>query len=792
MRSRSSIVWKGLLLFATPLLVQAVVFGMLVASLADTSRAQDLAMQTKVVLGTAREIFRDLTEGAGGVRQYLWIGAEVPQAIERAQAARDRVPYELVRLEQLVSGDPEQRVRARQLAVRTLAYLKYLDSQDPLIAADREVEVRDRVPEGSKMLVGLRAIMEEFQFAEEQTDRQRVEQLNAMKVHQARVLLGGGLLMILTSGLVGVLFLRGIAERLTVLRDNARRLADGESLAAPLRGRDEITEVDRAFHEMAAGLEDQARLQREIAERRRVEEELRQSERRYRELTESLPLFVWTVAPEGRVEYASRSWHDYTGAPAPALDGPNPLAWAHPEDRAVTAARWSEAIARGSMFEAEHRVRGLDGAYRWFASRAVPFRDASGRVLRWIGTTSDIHELKRMEEALRQADRRKDEFLAMLAHELRNPLAPIRNAARILGAEGPSSPHFEWAVSLVENQVAHLARLVDDLLDVARITRGKIVLRPERALVADVVSQAIQACRPAIEASGHELTVHVPEGPIAIMADPARLAQIITNLLQNAVKYTDRGGRITVVVESDDREATIRVRDNGIGIAPEVLPRIFDLFSQADQSLSRSQGGLGIGLTLVRSLVELHGGRADATSEGLGHGSEFVVRLPRALPAVPGPEWSEPTREGPATPTGLGRRILIVDDNRGNLQTLAVLLRREGHSVQTAEDGASALRLLEIATPEIVLLDIGLPDLDGYEVRARARAGTNAEAPEVFWVAMTGYGQDEDRRRSRDAGFNAHLVKPVDITELAALIGSVRSMVPVSAAMRVGTSGTAP
>jgi signal transduction histidine kinase len=385
----------------------------------------------------------------------------------------------------------------------------------------------------------------------------------------------------------------------------------------------------------------------------------------------------------------------------------------------------------------------------------------------------EIAHRKRVEQALKEGDERKDQFLAMLAHELRNPLAPISNAVQIMKAEGLSGPYFQWSIKVIEDQIKQMTRMVDDLLDVSRITRGKVVLQKEPIDLEVVVDLAVEASRPLIKDCKHELTVVLPPRPIILEVDPARMAQVLSNLLNNAAKYTDEGGEISLSAEQAGREVLIRVRDNGIGIAPELLPHVFDMFTQADQTLSRSRGGLGIGLTLVRSLVEMHDGRVGVHSDGPDRGSEFTVRLP--LPAQPDaaqPDAAQPDAADPAThDPGIPlprRRILVVDDNRSHATSLGVLLRTMGHQVDEAYDGVTALELARRHRPDVILLDIGLPVMDGYEVARRCREQKDLE--QTMLVAMTGYGKEEDRRRSQEAGFNVHLVKPVNLEDLRMLL----------------------
>jgi signal transduction histidine kinase len=368
--------------------------------------------------------------------------------------------------------------------------------------------------------------------------------------------------------------------------------------------------------------------------------------------------------------------------------------------------------------------------------------------------------------AAEDANRRKDEFLAMLAHELRNPLAPIRNAVHILRQTSPYQRDLDWARDVIDRQVEHLTHLVDDLLDVSRITRGKIRLRRQPTDVATVVASALETSRPTIEGRKHHLVVSVPAEAVSVNADRARLAQILSNLLNNAAKYTAEGGHIWLTVRQEGAEVVFRVRDTGMGIPPEMLSTIFDLFTQADRSLDRSEGGLGIGLTLVRRLVELHEGTVQALSAGPGQGSEFVVRLP-VLSETPRPSrLTRSTR--PLTSPGTCQRILVVDDNVDAAESLAMLIRLHGHETRLAHDGAAALGVRQSFHPDVVLLDLGLPGMDGLEVARRMRQEANGDR--LFLVAITGYGQEEDRRLSREAGFDLHLVKPIDPQELLSLL----------------------
>lgn len=387
-------------------------------------------------------------------------------------------------------------------------------------------------------------------------------------------------------------------------------------------------------------------------------------------------------------------------------------------------------------------------------------------------------ELTQANEALRESDRRKDDFLAMLSHELPNPLAPIRNALQILKMPGLNANATGKAREMMERQVLHLVRLVDDLLDVSRALRGKIELRKERQDVATLLARAVEMAEPVLEAHGQELNVSLPAHPIHVEGDLVRLAQVINNLLVNAAKFSDKAGRIGLSAESEGAEVVIRVRDTGIGIDPKLQPYIFDLFVQADQSLARSRGGLGVGLTLVRRLVELHGGSVIVNSPGIGHGSEFVVRLP-ILSKDSTPE--DKPSAGKQMTTSPPRRVLVVDDNVDAAESTAMLLRFLGHIVEVAYDGETALSRIGDFQPEIVLLDIGLPGMSGYEVAKKLRANPVYEG--LVLAAVTGYGQEEDVRRSRDAGFDHHLTKPLATTALTAFVSAPPSSLRGQAAV---------
>ena len=384
----------------------------------------------------------------------------------------------------------------------------------------------------------------------------------------------------------------------------------------------------------------------------------------------------------------------------------------------------------------------------------------------FVGVVRDLSDRNRVTE-LATADRMKDEFLVTLAHELRNPLAPLRNAVQVLSIVGASDPVLQQMRDVIERQVLHIVRLVDDLLNLSRISRGKLELRRERADLTSIVYHAAEMCRALVESAQHELDITLPPEPIYLDADPVRLSEVFANLLNNACKYTEPGGRIWLNAERQGREVVVSVRDTGIGIPPDSLGSIFSMFTQIEPLSTRSQGGLGIGLTLVKRLVEMHGGSVEAHSEGSGMGSEFVVRLPVVVDSPEAPQGPDMTGNQLAA----GHRILVVDDNRDSADSLATLLKITGNVTHTAYDGEEAVSAVEQFEPEVVLLDIGLPKLNGYDACRRIRQ----QWPDrkILMVALTGWAQEEDRRRSKDAGFDDHMVKPLDLAALTKLLASL-------------------
>ncbi len=421
-----------------------------------------------------------------------------------------------------------------------------------------------------------------------------------------------------------------------------------------------------------------------------------------------------------------------------------------------TATRALDTLGNVTLLERPLRV----GSFVSSARAAVRARQRQYQI------RAHIAERERTEETLRRADRRKDEFLATLAHELRNPLAPISNAAHLLQLK-PKLDSLQWASNVIERQVRQLARLVEDLLDVSRISRDKVELRTSRIDLRDIVQNAIETSQPLITERAHELCVDLPSGPLPLDADATRLAQVLSNLLNNAAKFTPRGGRVVLAAARSNDGVSIRVADTGIGIEPAMLGEIFDMFIQADNRLERTMGGLGIGLTLVRHFVEMHGGNVHASSAGRNCGSEFVVWLPLAE-ASPSPVAPRGVVEQ-RNPARQGLRILVVDDNRDNADSMSALLAFLGNEVQTVNEGAKALESIARAPPDVALLDIGMPHMNGYDVAAQIRAQPCGK--EILLIAMTGWGQEVDRQRSHASGFDHHLVKPVDIDQLQRLLG---------------------
>lgn len=551
-----------------------------------------------------------------------------------------------------------------------------------------------------------------------------------------------------------------------VARGRAERDGSGNPIRMPGVLVD-ITERKRLEEELHLRVEQLAQ-----ADRRKEEllASLRESEEKLRLLADTIPQLAWMAHADGQVFWFNRRWYEYTGT---SLDQMERFGWEsvlEPAMRATVSERWNASLVSGIPFEMVFPIKRADGQFRPFLTRVNPLHHPDGSILYWCGTNTDVSDIKRMEDALRETDRRKDEFLATLAHELRNPLAPICMSLQILKMPNVDEDTLQKTKHVMERQVNQLIRLVDDLLDVSRVMRGKIELRREPVELATIVARAVETAQPLIQMHEHELQVAVPSDSLLIEVDPVRLSQAISNLLANAAKYTEPGGMIWVSAQQDGEDAVLRIRDNGVGIAPHMISQVFELFVQVDHRTTRSHGGLGIGLTLAKNLVEMHHGTIEAYSAGPGQGAEFIIRLPlmhndavarypdrnvELLPAVDESRF----------------RLLVVDDNKDVATALATLLRLQGHDVQVVHDGQTALEVARAFRPALVFLDIGMPGMDGYEVARRLRSMHDLE--NCVLVAVTGWGQQEDRRRSAAAGFDYHLIKPLAAEVLQEMLSAL-------------------
>jgi signal transduction histidine kinase len=503
-----------------------------------------------------------------------------------------------------------------------------------------------------------------------------------------------------------------------------------------------------------------------ISERKRADDALHQSEERFRAFVTASSEVVYRMSADWG-EVLALEGRDFGAAASRPQAGPLMEQYLHPDDRAMVKAAIDEAIRTKGILQLEHRVHRDGGTPRWTLSRAVPILGSDGEIKEWFGTASDITARKETEEALRKADRAKDEFLAVLGHELRNPLAALSTALELLERARVRPELVDSVRPMMRRQLAHLQRLVDDLLDVSRLSRGHAVLQNAPLDLRTAVAAAVEQCWRLIRERRHELVVNLPRERVPIRGDSQRLTQIVGNLLTNAAKYSADGGTITLTCSNDASEAVLRIADTGFGIPPHRLEMLFVMFNQVpEHSALGGTGGLGIGLALARQLVELHGGSIAATSEGLGAGSEFVVRLP--LEPEHHETGTETTREGEWRASKVARRVLVVDDNVDAADSLRLMLEIRGHDARTAYDGASALATLGEFEADIVLLDLGMPHMDGLEVARRIRAMPRRGAPRL--IALTGWGQVADKQRTHDAGFDTHLTKPVDAIALAQLI----------------------
>jgi PAS domain S-box-containing protein len=521
----------------------------------------------------------------------------------------------------------------------------------------------------------------------------------------------------------------------------------------------------------------------DITETKSVERALRRSERMLEQAQAAAQVGSWELAYDehlaeipGSALWSAETYRILGCPPGTSASRAQFRERVHPADREALQARIARGLQHLEPSETEYRIVRPDGTLRVLHAWLHFERTPDGKTTQAFGTCQDItprrlleRERERALQDLQEADRRKDEFLAMLAHELRNPLAPILNGVEILERLRPEQEELAGKYrTMIARQAGHMKRLLDDLLDVSRVSQGKIQLHKQRLDLNLLLQQAIEATRPPVAQRRHTLRTALAARPMAVEADPTRMVQVFTNLINNAAKYTDAGGHITVTSVAEEGEAVVSVRDDGVGMTPELLTRAFDLFVQETRALDRAEGGLGIGLTLVRTLVKMHGGSVRAFSAGPGLGSELVVRLPLAPPAEP---FADGQTAEARQPAGGRLRVLIVDDNVDAATAVGQLLEMQGHEVALSADGPAALAAAATTPPDVILLDIGLPGMDGYEVAARLRAAGHTRAA---LVALTGYGRDSDVQRSREAGFDHHLVKPVDLGRLQKIAAELR------------------
>ncbi len=558
-------------------------------------------------------------------------------------------------------------------------------------------------------------------------------------------------------------------------RDLALQALEAGAADYLVRGRFDAAALERSIRYTLQQKRHADDLERQVADRtselRKTNLDLQTSEERYRLLVEGATGFAIIMLDlEGRVTTWNVGAERLLGYQEQEVLGTGFSRFFTPED--VAAGRPERELKNAAATEIgsdDNLLVRKDGTRFWASGATTALRDETGQLRAYSKIVRDVTERKRAEEALQEADRHKNEHLAMLAHELRNPLGAIANATRVIRMAHDKPSTVAAASVTLERQTAQMVRLVDDLLDITRISQGKIELRLQRVDLGSAMSLAAETARALSHGADVELIVELPQPPVLLYADPARLAQIIGNLLHNACKFTDKGGVVTLSGGIEEGEAVIRVRDSGIGIAADQLTKIFEMFAQVDRSLERSRGGLGIGLTLVRHLAELHGGSVEAHSDGIGKGSEFVLRLPLMNAATEAD--AAPQREPASRARLVRRRVLVVDDNRDAADSLAMILEMLGHEARAVYDGIDAIEAARTFLPDVVLLDIGLPRLNGYD--AARRIGAEAWSRDMVLVALTGWGQQEDRDRARHAGFQGHLIKPVDQAALDALLAEL-------------------
>jgi two-component system CheB/CheR fusion protein len=551
-----------------------------------------------------------------------------------------------------------------------------------------------------------------------------------------------------------------------VLRDGGSHPREEIVIRRPDGSRRNVLAHSEALLDASGHLSGALHMLVDITDLRRAEQALRESEERLRLAMQTGKVGVWDWNVVDDVITWSDAVYTLHGVTretfVPTIESFRGLV--HPDDRERVGEAIRRTLEEGAPYEIELRVLQPGGDVVWLFTNALVVREG-GRPVRMLGATLDITERKRVEESLREGDRRKDEFLAILAHELRNPLAPLANGIQIIRVAPDDPEAVARAREMMERQMVQLVRLTDDLLDVSRIQRGKVELRREIVDLAVVARTAIEASRPLIDEARHRLDLRLPAARVFVNADPVRLAQVFSNLLNNAAKYTPPGGRLGLAVELEGGEAVVAVSDTGVGMRREALASVFDMFTQLDRSQGRPHDGLGLGLTIVKQIVEMHGGSVAAHSEGVGKGSTFTMRLP----VVATPRAASPAAPDPRA-AATSRRVLIVDDSEDAAISLGILLDRLGHQVQTEHDPVAAVARAEAFRPDVVLLDIGMPGLSGLDVCARLRSHPWGQAMSI--VAVTGWGQERDRVRSKEAGFDHHLVKPVELEKLKKLLAT--------------------
>ena len=518
----------------------------------------------------------------------------------------------------------------------------------------------------------------------------------------------------------------------------------------------------------------------DITDRKRMEGRLRESEAQLRTLADAVPQLVWMAEPDGHVFWYNRRWYDYTGTTPEQMEGWGWQSVHDPEILPRVIKRWRASLETGEPFEMEFPLKGADGAFRWFLTRVNPLRDSRGRLVRWFGTNTDVDGQRRTAEDLREANRLKDEFLATVSHELRTPLTAILGWAHMLRAGQLDEQGATSALETIERNARTQAQLIDDLLDVSRIITGKLRLDVRQVDPGSFIEPAVEALRPAAEAKGVRIRKVMDTGVVSVAGDPARLQQVVWNLLSNAIKFTPKGGKVQVRLERIDSHIEIAVSDTGAGIKPEFLPHVFERFRQADQTTTRRHGGLGLGLAIVRHLVELHGGTVEADSPGEGRGATFVVKLP-VVPVYRKGDFAE--RVHPADGDTLpaydcperldGVKVLVVDDEADTRELLRVGVGQCGAEVVTAGSAPEALEAIAEERPDLIVSDIGMPGEDGYDLIRQVRALPAGRGGRIPAIALTAYARTEDRLRALRAGYQSHIAKPVELAELVAVMASL-------------------